>query len=195
MSRPKGPPQGDYVGSAHRFEGSLVSLRRRAHRMRGLLRSRRTTEQCSESQLPWWRQAARTLARWVDLTVGSPARSRPITQGERASISATLDRVEGTIRRLEQHLSAVARPTCGPRGAAGVLAQTDLQGYPEDWEGISLAYRRKLGFICEVCGAHAPDGAVHHIHPVSRGGDSSEENLLFLCRGCHALEHPHLRGE
>jgi 5-methylcytosine-specific restriction endonuclease McrA len=70
-----------------------------------------------------------------------------------------------------------------------------LQGYPEDWNAVSLAYRRRIGFICELCGAHAPDGAVHHIHPVSRGGDSDEENLLFVCRACHALEHPHLKEE
>ena len=73
--------------------------------------------------------------------------------------------------------------------------RTGDKGYPDDWEDISLAYRQRVGFACEGCGTRAPDGHVHHVLPVSRGGGSEEANLIFLCRACHAREHPHMRED
>ena len=47
---------------------------------------------------------------------------------------------------------------------------------------------KRDGFRCVMCGASASDGAlleVDHIVPVSKGGETIEENLQTLCRECN----------
>jgi len=47
---------------------------------------------------------------------------------------------------------------------------------------------------CEVCGfSFKPILVVHHIKPISEGGDNSLNNLSVLCPNCHALAHTHMR--
>lgn len=48
-----------------------------------------------------------------------------------------------------------------------------------------LAVFRRDGFLCRECGSDA-DLTIDHIHPVSRGGDNSLENLRVLCRCCNS---------
>ena len=43
---------------------------------------------------------------------------------------------------------------------------------------------------CELCGSKR-SLEVHHIIPVSCGGDNSRDNLLCVCRRCHATLTPH----
>lgn len=43
--------------------------------------------------------------------------------------------------------------------------------------------------MCEECVRHGkltPAEEVHHILPLSRGGNHNEENLMSLCKSCHS---------
>ena len=43
--------------------------------------------------------------------------------------------------------------------------------------------------VCERCleaGRYVPVDEVHHIKPVTEGGSHDEDNLISLCRSCHA---------
>ena len=43
--------------------------------------------------------------------------------------------------------------------------------------------------VCERCleaGRYVPVDEVHHIRPVTEGGSHDEDNLISLCRSCHA---------
>lgn len=43
----------------------------------------------------------------------------------------------------------------------------------------------------KFCGQPAVD--VHHIVPISRGGQTVKSNLISLCKDCHAARHSHMR--
>ena len=67
---------------------------------------------------------------------------------------------------------------------------------------IKLTPARRLRMIaerggcCEICGVSGQERQlqVHHRHPVLRGGDDSDENLLVLCFACHHHLQPCVRG-
>src|SRR5689334_19379486 len=67
---------------------------------------------------------------------------------------------------------------------------------------IKLTPARRLRLIaerggcCEICGVSGQERQlqVHHRHPVLRGGDDSDENLLVLCFACHHHLQPCVRG-
>jgi len=44
------------------------------------------------------------------------------------------------------------------------------------------------GWRCQCCGTRS-NLEVHHKHFRKQGGHDSEENLITLCAGCHALVH------
>jgi hypothetical protein len=47
---------------------------------------------------------------------------------------------------------------------------------------------------CQLCGAQEDDGAdltLHHIRMFSRGGPTTDENLITLCKPCHDALDPH----
>lgn len=47
---------------------------------------------------------------------------------------------------------------------------------------------KRCGFRCHYCGARGTDGVelhVDHVHPVSKGGDNSDDNLVAACRDCN----------
>lgn len=44
---------------------------------------------------------------------------------------------------------------------------------------------------CFICGQ--PAYCMHHIIPISRGGDNSENNLKPICRNCHKKVHPFMK--
>jgi len=63
---------------------------------------------------------------------------------------------------------------------------------PPDWKPRSLGLRQRQKY-CMNCGRSAtPDNPlqVHHIIPVSHGGNHKAENLKVLCLKCHQKEHP-----
>ncbi len=60
--------------------------------------------------------------------------------------------------------------------------------YGRDWKRIRDRYI-KAHPLCEECkkaGRLIPANEVHHILPLSKGGDHSENNLMSLCTSCHS---------
>lgn len=60
--------------------------------------------------------------------------------------------------------------------------------YGTHWKRIRNRYIR-LHPLCEQCqkdGKLTPAGEVHHIVPLSMGGNHDEENLMALCTSCHS---------
>ncbi len=57
---------------------------------------------------------------------------------------------------------------------------------------VDRAVRQRAREQCEYC--RAPDDfntdpfSIEHIHPVSRGGSSEEDNLAFSCMGCNLVK-------
>jgi 5-methylcytosine-specific restriction protein A len=57
-------------------------------------------------------------------------------------------------------------------------------------ESATATLRRIL--LCEMClkeGRLTPVEEVHHILPISQGGDHRESNLMSLCQSCHTKIH------
>jgi hypothetical protein len=63
---------------------------------------------------------------------------------------------------------------------------------------VSRTQRQRIlerdGYVCQACGSRA-HLCIDHILPVSRGGDSSDENLQVLCMGCNTKKGNKLDGE
>ena len=60
--------------------------------------------------------------------------------------------------------------------------------YGRAWKRIRDRYI-KAHPLCEECqkqGKLTPAEEVHHILPLSKGGDSSADNLMALCKPCHS---------
>ncbi len=63
--------------------------------------------------------------------------------------------------------------------------------YGADWRKVRARYVREHPF-CEECmkrGVLTPAEHVHHIRPLGEGGTHDAENLMSLCRRCHAAIH------
>lgn len=63
--------------------------------------------------------------------------------------------------------------------------------YPADWDERKDIVKERDDFQCTICGwptdhkVHRRNLHVHHVTPLSRGGDNSLENLSTLCHICH----------
>lgn len=60
--------------------------------------------------------------------------------------------------------------------------------YGRSWKRIRDRYI-KLHLLCEECekqGILTPAQEVHHIKPLSKGGDHDIYNLMALCNSCHS---------
>ena len=70
--------------------------------------------------------------------------------------------------------------------------------YPDNWLLISRKIKDKRNNTCEDCGKKYPANSkwlnAHHIVPLSKGGDSEDDNLQVLCYKCHKKRHPHMGG-
>lgn len=65
------------------------------------------------------------------------------------------------------------------------------KNYGRKWKELRTKYVKEHPF-CEECyknGRLVPVEEVHHIIPLREGGKHSEENLISLCRSCHARKH------
>ena len=63
--------------------------------------------------------------------------------------------------------------------------------YGRAWKRIRDRYARAHP-LCEMClkeGRMTPVEEVHHILPISQGGNHRESNLMSLCQSCHTKIH------
>ena len=63
--------------------------------------------------------------------------------------------------------------------------------YGRAWKRIRDRYAAAHP-LCEMClkeGRLTPVEEVHHILPISKGGDHRETNLMSLCQSCHTKIH------
>lgn len=63
--------------------------------------------------------------------------------------------------------------------------------YGRAWKRIRDRYAAAHP-LCEMClkeGRLTPVEEVHHILPISQGGDHRESNLMSLCQSCHTKLH------
>ncbi len=63
--------------------------------------------------------------------------------------------------------------------------------YGRAWKRIRDRYAAAHP-VCEMClkeGRLTPVKEVHHILPISQGGDHRESNLMSLCQSCHTKVH------
>lgn len=63
--------------------------------------------------------------------------------------------------------------------------------YGRAWKRIRDRYAA-VHPLCEMClkeGRLTPVEEVHHILPISQGGDHRESNLMSLCQSCHTKIH------
>lgn len=61
---------------------------------------------------------------------------------------------------------------------------------PPFWNLIRRSALKRDGYRCQHCGS-TTGLSVHHIIPLSSGGDSTAANLRVLCHDCHQKEHGH----
>ena len=81
----------------------------------------------------------------------------------------------------EEHQHLVRRRGDDDRPAASE------RGYDRAWHRLRMSFLRRYP-LCARCGA--PAEIAHHVHPLRDGGERlDEENLMSLCRRCHAAEH------
>jgi len=67
------------------------------------------------------------------------------------------------------------------------------EGYPKDWEIRKVEVSRRSNSKCNSCGMNFSflrKAHLHHITPLSKGGDNALENLELLCADCHMDKHP-----
>ena len=63
--------------------------------------------------------------------------------------------------------------------------------YGRAWKRIRDSYAAAHP-LCERClenGVYTPTEQIHHIKPLSQGGTHDRENLMALCKSCHAKIH------
>lgn len=72
----------------------------------------------------------------------------------------------------------------------------NAQRYPEDWQDRRQEVFRLSSGRCAACGKQVGflGGHVHHIRPISEGGNHAISNLEFLCEDCHVAKHPNNRA-
>ena len=58
----------------------------------------------------------------------------------------------------------------------------------EAYEELRLRVLRRDSWRCQSCGSMS-NLEVHHQRFRSHSGEDSEENLITLCKGCHAHVH------
>lgn len=54
------------------------------------------------------------------------------------------------------------------------------------WRRLRSQVKKRDRGICQYCNQHAPDGAVDHVIPLSRGGSDELSNLVWACQSCNS---------
>ena len=59
---------------------------------------------------------------------------------------------------------------------------------PDSYRHLCQQVLERDAWRCQSCG-RSTDLQIHHIHPRSRFGDDTEQNLITLCATCHRDAH------
>jgi len=81
-----------------------------------------------------------------------------------------------------------AHKTIASREYDKVHRRNHSKNYGTRWRKICELYVTKHP-VCEHCleaGRYVPVDEVHHIVPIADGGTHDDDNLVSLCRSCHA---------
>ena len=75
------------------------------------------------------------------------------------------------------------------------LLYRNYKGYPPDWLERRERTRKRYDYTCQVCGRRENfwNLHVHHIIPLSQGGNHALENLTLLCKKCHGKQPGHYK--
>lgn len=68
-----------------------------------------------------------------------------------------------------------------------------MSSYPKNWNDIRKRIIKRDGAKCYYCG-ETERLDVHHLRPISMGGNNDDYNLLTLCHECHVVEHQGIRA-
>lgn len=62
---------------------------------------------------------------------------------------------------------------------------------PAEWNRIREEILKRDNYECQSCGRSSDHFSlsVHHILPVSKGGEEDDDNLVTVCERCHDLIH------
>jgi len=69
------------------------------------------------------------------------------------------------------------------------LGNTTTRDYPDNWDSIAQAVKKRDNYECQACGTSDVELHVHHIVPLSAGGTNARSNLLTLCDKHHGRVH------
>ena len=87
-----------------------------------------------------------------------------------------------------QKLSNALKGSKSPLWKGGITPITNARIHTMEWREIAKKIRVRDGYICQRCGKRG--FIVHHIIPWIQSHDDSHDNLITLCRSCHAIiEH------
>lgn len=96
--------------------------------------------------------------------------------------------IQNFVKHQDPHYKEKASAIPPPPGAENLVKAT----------GLSRARRAAIlerdNYTCQICGS-TENLCVDHILPVSRGGDSAEENLQCLCMSCNTKKSNKVDGE
>lgn len=67
--------------------------------------------------------------------------------------------------------------------------------FAHEWATIRAEVFARDDYTCTYCGAHGVQLECDHVIPVSRGGDSSMDNLTTACRPCNRSKRAKTIGE
>jgi 5-methylcytosine-specific restriction endonuclease McrA len=68
--------------------------------------------------------------------------------------------------------------------------------YPQDWAIRRKFIAQRANYTCKICGRRGWLGFhVHHVLPLSKGGNNALDNLVYLCKWCHENQHEHMIAE
>lgn len=115
-------------------------------------------------------------------------------QGKKAMIEARI--AEVNVRRdLRGQAGTRARMPPAVHVPAVPVPWEVEDAYGPDWPELSKRAKERDGYRCAECGTGEGELNVHHIIPLSQGGPNELDNLITLCRSCHANFHPHMTTE
>lgn len=95
--------------------------------------------------------------------------------------------------KLDRSALSTKRPFSRTSAVTG-SARIQRDGYGSNWFGKINEIAKRDGKKCMDCGSTQGPFHTHHIQRLSRGGVTSNSNLILLCELCHDRRHPGNHG-